>query len=217
MITKICLKCKQEYTLDNYYKNCLKKDGYDIYCKACKNILNNKSKPIDYDKKRYLKNKNRLNKQTKLWKSQNKLRIKEYNKQYKKIHEKECKIYTKKYRNDNIENVRKQKRTYNHKRRLIDPNYKLYQNIRTCLYGFLRSNKSLHTHEYICCTVEELWNHLERQFRDGMTRENYGTVWHVDHIIPLQGKIVSGLHVVDNLQVIPGSENSRKGNRFYGC
>ena len=45
----------------------------------------------------------------------------------------------------------------------------------------------------------------------------YGFPWHVDHIIPLKGKIVSGLHVVDNLQVIPGSENSRKGNRFYGC
>jgi len=45
----------------------------------------------------------------------------------------------------------------------------------------------------------------------------YGFPWHVDHIIPLQGKTISGLHVVDNLQIMPGSENSRKGNRFYGC
>ncbi|CAK0741155.1 conserved hypothetical protein [Gammaproteobacteria bacterium] len=41
-----------------------------------------------------------------------------------------------------------------------------------------------------------------------------GVQWHVDHIIPLQGKNVSGLHVPENLQVIQGSLNSKKGNRF---
>ena len=41
-----------------------------------------------------------------------------------------------------------------------------------------------------------------------------GIQWHVDHIIPLQGKNVSGLHVPENLQVIQGSLNSKKGNRF---
>jgi len=41
-----------------------------------------------------------------------------------------------------------------------------------------------------------------------------GVQWHVDHIIPLQGKNVSGLHVPENLQVIQGSLNIKKGNRF---
>lgn len=41
-----------------------------------------------------------------------------------------------------------------------------------------------------------------------------GIPHHVDHIIPLQGDQVSGLHVPQNLQVIPGSENSKKRNRY---
>lgn len=42
-----------------------------------------------------------------------------------------------------------------------------------------------------------------------------GFKWHVDHIIPLRGKTVSGLHVWNNLQVIPGADNARKGNRVH--
>ena len=42
----------------------------------------------------------------------------------------------------------------------------------------------------------------------------FGFAWHVDHIIPLQGKYVSGLHVPINLQVIPGIDNVRKANTY---
>ena len=44
----------------------------------------------------------------------------------------------------------------------------------------------------------------------GTTGMNY----HVDHIIPLQGEIVSGLHVLNNLRVIPAALNISKGNRY---
>lgn len=44
--------------------------------------------------------------------------------------------------------------------------------------------------------------------------EQTGIPHEVDHVIPLQGKNVSGLHVETNLQVITATENRRKSNKY---
>lgn len=38
--------------------------------------------------------------------------------------------------------------------------------------------------------------------------------WHIDHIIPLAGERVCGLHVHTNMQLLPGSDNFKKNNKF---
>lgn len=38
--------------------------------------------------------------------------------------------------------------------------------------------------------------------------------WHIDHVIPLRGKTVSGLHVWNNFRVITAKENAKKGNKY---
>ncbi len=48
--------------------------------------------------------------------------------------------------------------------------------------------------------------------RDRLRRS--GLDVHVDHVIPLQGKKVSGLHVRENLRIIPATENFQKNNKF---
>jgi hypothetical protein len=47
-----------------------------------------------------------------------------------------------------------------------------------------------------------------------MLTQASGVPHHVDHIIPLQGRKVSGLHVFSNLRVIPGSDNVKKSNKY---
>ena len=46
-----------------------------------------------------------------------------------------------------------------------------------------------------------------------LTKET-GIKYDVDHIIPLQGEYVSGLHIASNLQVITHTANCKKGNSF---
>lgn len=56
--------------------------------------------------------------------------------------------------------------------------------------------------------IKEFYNEAQR-----LTEET-GVLHHVDHIIPLQGKLVSGFHIESNLQILTQTENQQKSNSF---
>lgn len=71
-------------------------------------------------------------------------------------------------------------------------------------------------------TLEELVKHLQSQLKDGMTWENYGKQWHVDHIKPCamfnmaDASEFSECWALNNLRPLWADENVKKGAK-YAC
>ena len=61
---------------------------------------------------------------------------------------------------------------------------------------------------------EDLWLIKQAYELAALRTKVFGFKWHVDHVIPLQGKLVSGFHVPTNLRVIPAFDNMSKHNKF---
>lgn len=146
---------------------------------------------------------------------------KNYDKWYEnnKEHRKQ---YMKEYREKNIEKIRKTKRDYERNRKATDPLYKLISNFRTAIYQVLKESnvdKNEHYFDILPYSQGELIQHLENQFTDDLTWDNYGE-WHVDHITPISSFNIREMGdeefikcwSLENLQPLWGDENIRKSN-----
>ena len=95
-----------------------------------------------------------------------------------------------------------------------NPNYIILENVKNLL-----SHDNNKTFEIVGCTPQELKDHLEKHFKEGMTWENYGLYgWHIDHIIPLasaetEEELLKLFHYT-NLQPLWAEENLLKSNKI---
>ncbi len=79
-------------------------------------------------------------------------------------------------------------KVYMKNRRHNDPVFKLQCNLRSGFGNWIKGHtKTCRTEQYVGCTYNELLDHLESQFEEGMTWENHGVgdnKWQVDHFKP---------------------------------
>lgn len=144
-------------------------------CKCCKsidNFIRRKDAPIG-------------------WTSQ----CKECRKEYVLLNKDKITAYSKKYnardtqrqkRKKYAEKHRKESNRYTTERRKTDLLFKLAGNVRSRTRKALFKNQKVHSLHELDCSIAALKKHLESQFKQGMSWDNYGKDgWHIDHIMPL--------------------------------
>lgn len=235
MCMKTCTKCEITKPYEDYNKHKIMKDGYASVCKCCKKAQ---------DKLAYEQNKEARLLKAKEYYHSNKQQIlskinrdekSEYRKDYyvlnKHIEQAQKKVYNaihkdsiaakqKIYRKEN----RAKLNAYHVNKKKKDPLFKLSILLRKRVREIIKSNgfdKSQKYIDYIGCSPVQLKHHIESKFRDGMTWENHGSVWHIDHIIPIS--IAKTEHQVyelshyTNLQPLLVKENLSKNDKITSC
>lgn len=104
-----------------------------------------------------------------------------------------------------------------------DYGYKVGCVLRSRICRALKSKgarKAYSTEKYVGCSVHFLKKHIELKFLNGMTWDNHGTAWELDHIIPCSAFDLSKHECqlmcfsFSNLQPLWKSDNRKKGNRL---
>ena len=181
---KQCRKCKEDKALSLFYANKRMKDGFNTFCIDC-----HKADGI------VRKQKNRAD-------AEFKAQELTYKKQYRERTVGQRAQYMTQWRAKNVEHTALYGKTYRANNK--------------ALTNFLCQKRKIallnRTPDWL--TPDDFWM-IEEAYELAEKRTNmFGFSWHVDHTIPLRGKLVSGLHVPQNLRVIPAKENMRKTNRY---
>jgi len=213
-------------------------DNQNLIEKRKKYRQYNKEKKAGYDRKYREKNKEAISIRGKIWKQKNKDRLSEYNREYQKknpeIIIKNKKIYyeksketilasCKKYRQENKEIIAERKKDRDHKNKEAIREYskKYYIENKEKRREYIKNNREKMNERNANRRAAEIHRTPAWADRDAiktiykeanrLTKET-GIKHHVDHIIPLRGKLVSGLHVENNLQILTKEDNEQKHN-----
>lgn len=198
---KTCSKCKTEKYHAEFNKSSENKDGIGSYCRACaKNYLavyrvDNAEKLRAYS----AVNAEKINACSAAWRESNSEKERVYGAAWREANIEKHHANGLAWRKGNMEHLRGTRRIY---RKANLGKFAAYS-------GKRRARKLNATPEWANeFFIEEAYDLAK--IRTKIT----GFEWHVDHIIPLQGRNVCGLHVENNLQVIPWFENISKGNKY---
>jgi len=219
-MTKICTKCNTEKLLDNFFKDKNGKYGVKSKCKECVNEYMNTYNIINQDKTKEYNtiNKEKISKWNKKHYIDNREHYIKKNKQYGKDNPEVRRKATAKYLKNNPEYYNQ----YRINRYNTDPQFKLRIVLGNRLNGVLKKNKTNKTSNIIVllgCSLDEVKQHIEKQFTELMFWENHGIYWEIDHIIPCDKFNLIDIEQqkqcfhYSNLQPLTKTENRQKSNK----
>ena len=180
----------------------------------------NKDKIREFKKKYREENKDKIREHKKKYRGENKDKMREYVRKYRGENKDKMREYVRKYREENKDKIRESTKIKYKK----NPNFRLRKLIRSRLNNVLKNNdikKTSKSAELLGCTIQEAREHIEKQFKEGMTWDNHGfKKWHIDHIMPCSSFDLTDsdqqkkcFHYT-NLQPLWAHENMSKGSKI---